>query len=76
MLTLDKIKPGEEVTIIKVHGQGPVRKRILEMGLSKHTSCQLVRVAPLGDPIEMIVRGYNLSIRKDEAKNIEVTYGE
>ncbi len=74
MLTLNDIKMGEHVVVTKLHGDGPLRKRILEMGINKKTEITLIKVAPLGDPIEIRIKGYNLSLRKDEAKNIEVSY--
>lgn len=74
MLTLKDIKFGEQVKVVKVHGEGMTRKHILDMGISKNTLVRMIKAAPLGDPIEISVRGYNLSLRKEEAQNIEVVY--
>lgn len=71
-MTLDSVKTGEERVIKKLLGEGAVKRRIMDMGLTKGTSVKVVKVAPLGDPIELEVRGYDLSIRKDEAAKIEV----
>ena len=70
--TLNQLKPGERATIIKVKGEGPVRRRILDMGVVTGADIEVVRVAPLGDPVEFRVKGYNLSLRKSEAQNIQV----
>ena len=72
MNTLKETKIGNTVTIVKVHGEGAVRRRIMDMGITKGTQVYVRKVAPLGDPIEITVRGYELSIRKDEASKIEV----
>lgn len=71
-MTLNEVKPGQAVTIARINGQGPVKRRIMDMGLTKGTEVAVRKVAPLGDPIELTVRGYELSIRKDEAAAIEV----
>ena len=70
MDTLKDVKIGDTVT---VHGEGPVKRRIMDMGVTKGTSIHVRKVAPLGDPIEVTVRGYELSIRKADAENIEIT---
>ena len=70
--TLNQLKPGERATIAKVGGEGPVRRRILDMGVVKGAEIEVVRVAPLGDPIEFLIKGYNLSLRKSEAQQIQV----
>ncbi|MBC8248466.1 MAG: ferrous iron transport protein A [Anaerolineales bacterium] len=70
--TLNQLKPGERATIVKVGGQGPVRRRILDMGVVKGAEIKVVRVAPLGDPVEFLIKGYNLSLRKSEAQQIQV----
>ena len=70
--TLNQLKPGERATIVKVGGEGPVRRRILDMGVVSGADIEVVRVAPLGDPVEFRVKGYNLSLRKSEAQNIQV----
>ncbi len=72
MKTLKEAKPGETVTIRKLNGTGPVRRRIMDMGLTKGVELYVRKVAPLGDPIEITVRGYELSVRKADAANIEV----
>lgn len=70
--TLNQLKPGERATIIKVSGDGPVRRRILDMGVVNGAEIEVVRVAPLGDPVEFLIKGYNLSLRKSEAREIQV----
>jgi len=70
--TLNQLKPGERATIVKVGGEGPVRRRILDMGVVKGSEIEVVRVAPLGDPVEFLIKGYNLSLRKSEAQQIQV----
>lgn len=72
MNTLKDVKVGYKATIIKLHGEGAVKRRIMDMGLTKGTEVYVRKVAPLGDPIELNVRGYELSIRKEDAKMIEV----
>lgn len=72
MKTLNDIEIGERAVIARLHGEGAVRRRILDMGLVKGTEVLVRKVAPIGDPIELTVRGYELSIRKDEAAMIEV----
>ena len=71
-MTLNEVKSGQAATIARINGQGPVKRRIMDMGLTKGTEVAVRKVAPLGDPIELTVRGYELSIRKDEAAAIEV----
>ena len=70
--TLRDVKIGETVTVVKLHGEGAVKRRIMDMGITKHTSLFVRKVAPLGDPIEITVRNYELSIRKADAEMIEV----
>lgn len=72
MDTLNEVKPGEQVTIVKLHGSGPVKRRIMDMGITKGTVITVRRVAPLGDPIEINVRGYELTLRKADAQTIEI----
>ena len=72
MKTLRQAKNGETVTIVKLHGEGAVRRRIMDMGLTKGTQITIRKVAPLGDPIEINVRGYELSLRKDDAEMVEI----
>lgn len=72
MKTLKQAKCGETVTVQKLGGAGPVKRRIMDMGITKGTPVYVRKVAPLGDPIEVTVRGYELSIRKADAETIEV----
>ena len=72
MRTLKDVKPGEKVTVQKLNGTGALKRRIMDMGVTKGTEVFVRKVAPLGDPIEITVRGYELSIRKSEAESIEV----
>ena len=72
MKTLKEAKIGETVTVVKLTGEGPVKRRIMDMGLTKGTLVHVKKYAPLGDPIELTVRGYELSIRKAEAENVIV----
>lgn len=72
MNTLKDAKVGDTVTVSRLHGEGALRRRIMDMGLTKGTSVYIRRVAPLGDPVEITVRGYELSIRKGDADSIEV----
>lgn len=72
MKTLKEVKCGETVSVTKLNGVGPLKRRIMDMGITKGTEIFVRKVAPLGDPIEINVRGYELSIRKTEAENIEV----
>ena len=72
MKTLKDAKIGETVTVVKLHGEGAVKRRIMDMGLTKGVQVYIRKVAPLGDPIEVTVRGYELSLRKADADMIEV----
>lgn len=72
MKTLRDVRIGETATVVKLHGEGAVKRRIMDMGLTKHTPVYVRKVAPLGDPIEVTVRNYELSIRKADAEIIEV----
>ena len=72
MKTLKEVKIGENAKVIKLHGEGAVKRRIMDMGITKGVALCVRRVAPLGDPIEITVRGYELSIRKVDAEMIEV----
>lgn len=71
-MTLREVKIGGTVTVKKLTGEGAVKRRIMDMGLTKGTSVTVRKVAPLGDPIEVTVRGYELSIRKADAEMVEV----
>lgn len=73
MKTLREVACGELVTVVKLHGDGALRRRILDMGLTKGAQVFVRKVAPLGDPIELTVRGYELSIRKSDAETVEIT---
>ena len=72
MNTLGQAKIGDTVTVVKLHGEGAVKRRIMDMGITKGVTVYIRKVAPLGDPIEVTVRGYELSIRKADAEMIEV----
>lgn len=72
MKTLRDVKIGETVTVKKLHGEGAVKRRIMDMGITKGTSVYIRKVAPLGDPVELTVRGYELSLRKADAEMVEV----
>lgn len=72
MYTLKYVRIGETVTVVKLHGEGAVKRRIMDMGITKNTSIYVRKVAPLGDPIEITVRNYELSLRKVDAEMIEV----
>ncbi|WP_101697371.1 FeoA family protein [Clostridium minihomine] len=72
MKTLKEVKLGETVTVVKLHGTGAVKRRIMDMGLTKGAQVFVRKVAPLGDPIEVKVRDYELSLRKADAELIEV----
>ena len=73
MKTLKDVKVGETATVVRLHGEGPVTRRIMDMGITKDVELFVRKVAPLGDPIELNVRGYELSIRKMDAEMIEVS---
>ena len=72
MKTLRQVSVGETVKVVKLHGEGAVKRRIMDMGLTKGVEVHVRKVAPLGDPVEVNVRGYELSIRKNDAEMIEV----
>ncbi len=72
MKTLRQAKIGESIKVVKLHGEGAVKRRIMDMGITKGVDVHVRKVAPLGDPIEVTVRGYELSIRKADADMIEV----
>ena len=72
MKSLKDVKPGESVRVLKIGGEGPVKRRIMEMGVTKNAEISVRKIAPLGDPIEVTVRGYELSLRKADAELIEV----
>lgn len=72
MSTLRDAKCGDTVKVVKIHGEGAVRRRIMDMGITKNVDLYIRKVAPLGDPVEVMVRGYELSLRKADAEMIEV----
>lgn len=72
MNTLKDVKVGETVKVVKVHGEGPVRRRIMDMGITKGVEIYVRKMAPLGDPIEVFVRGYELTLRKVDAQMVEI----
>ena len=72
MKTLKEAKIGETVRVVKLHGEGAVKRRVMDMGLTRGTEVYIRKVAPLGDPIEVTVRDYELSLRKADAEMIEV----
>ena len=73
MRTLRNVKCGETVSVIKLNGEGAVKRRIMDMGITKGTNIYVRKVAPLGDPVEVTIRGYELSLRKADADMIEVS---
>jgi len=76
MITLGDLKPGEKGHVVKIRGTGRLRKRLLDMGMIPGTEIQLKKVAPLGDPVDILIKGYHLSLRKDEAESILITRGK
>ena len=72
MKTLKEVKVGEDAVVKRLHGEGATKRRMMDMGITKGTAVHVRKVAPLGDPIELTVRGYELSIRKADAEMIEV----
>ena len=73
MKTLRDAKVGDTVTVVRLHGEGAVKRRIMDMGITKGVALHVRKVAPLGDPMELNVRGYELSVRKADAEMIEVS---
>ena len=74
LTTLDQLTPGQSAKIKKVGGKGPVRRRLMDMGMINGTDVVMIKSSPLGDPVEYKIRGYSLSLRKSEAQMIEVTF--
>ncbi len=72
MKTLREAKVGQDAVVVKLHGEGAIKRRIMDMGITKGVQVHIRKVAPLGDPIEITVRGYELSIRKADAEMIEI----
>jgi ferrous iron transport protein A len=75
-MTLRDAKVGQTVRVLKLNGEGPVKRRIMDMGITKGQQIYVRKVAPLGDPVELTVRGYELSLRKADAEMVEVTESE
>ncbi len=71
-MTLGDLKPGQEGTVVSIGEKGPIRRRIMDMGVTPGTLVKVIKVAPLGDPIEINIRGYELSLRKSEASQIQI----
>lgn len=76
MRTLKDLRIGESARVVRLHGQGAVRRRIMDMGITKGTTVRVRKLAPLGDPIEITVRGYELSLRKADAQMVQVEEAE
>lgn len=74
MKTLKDVKIGATVNVVKLHGEGAIKRRIMDMGITKGVEIYVRKVAPLGDPMEIMVRGYELSLRKADAEMVEVEY--
>ena len=72
MRTIKDARAGEKVKVVKLHGEGAVKRRIMDMGITRNTEIYIRKFAPLGDPIEVTVRGYELSLRKADAEMIEI----
>ena len=72
MRTLKEVNIGDSAVVVKVHGEGAIRRRIMDMGITKGVTVKVRKTAPLGDPLELTVRGYQLTLRKADAANIEV----
>ena len=73
MRTLSQVKVGETARVVKLHGEGALKRRIMDMGITKGVELYIRKVAPLGDPMELHVRGYELTLRKNEAEKVEVS---
>lgn len=72
MRTLKEAKVGQTVTVVKLHGEGAIKRRIMDMGITKGVAITVRKVAPLGDPMELTVRGYELSLRRADAEMVEI----
>ena len=72
MKTLKDVPIGGKAKVVKLYGEGPIKRRIMDMGITKGVRIRVIKTAPLGDPIEITVRGYELSLRKEDAEKIEV----
>ena len=75
LFQLHELKPGQKATIVRIHGSGALRRRFVEMGIVKGETILIERHAPLGDPVEYLIKGYHLALRKEEAAQIEVDLG-
>ncbi|MFW5708829.1 MAG: FeoA family protein [Chloroflexota bacterium] len=71
-MTLDKLESGQPARIRRVSGQGAIRRRLMDMGLVRGSSIEMIKAAPMGDPVEFLIRGYHLSLRKSEAQLVEI----
>ena len=71
-MTLREAKVGSTVKVVKLNGEGPVKRRIMDMGITKGTEIYIRKVAPLGDPVEITIRGYELSLRKEDAQLVDI----
>jgi ferrous iron transport protein A len=71
-MTLKDLKPGQEGTVVSIGEKGPMKRRIMDMGVTPGAMVKVIKVAPLGDPIEINIRGYELSLRKEEARQIQI----
>jgi ferrous iron transport protein A len=71
-MTLQELQPGQQGTVVSIGVKGPLKRRIMDMGVTPGTVIKVIKIAPLGDPIEVNIRGYELSLRKDEAAHIEM----
>ena len=71
-MTLRDLKPGQQGTVVSIGEKGPVRRRIMDMGVTPGAEIKVIKIAPLGDPIEVNIRGYELSLRKSEAQQIQI----
>ena len=74
MNTLKEVKVGKTVKVVKIHGEGALKRRIMDMGITKGVEIYVRKLAPLGDPVEIMVRGYELSLRREDAEMIEIEY--
>lgn len=71
-MTLDQLEAGQTATVVKIGGKGLIRRRLMDMGLTKGITVEMIKAAPMGDPIDYLVRGYHLSLRKVEAQMVEI----
>ncbi|MCB0047554.1 MAG: ferrous iron transport protein A [Caldilineaceae bacterium] len=72
--TLDQLTPGQSARVAKINGKGAIRRRLMDMGIVKGTEIQVIKASPLGDPVEYRLRGYSLSLRREEARLIDVSH--